>query len=325
MTPPAAPLVAPFPWFGGKRRVGHIVWKAFGDVPNYIEPFAGSLAVLLARPTTPRIETVNDKDCYIANFWRATEHAANEVAQYASAPVNECDLHARHRWLIDQRERVEAMMTDPFAYDARVAGWWCWGISMWIGDAWCAPRAETRTPRQVPSLLGHRGVGTARRKPMNKSRGVHGTTSDVTTWFHALRDRLANVRVVCGDWARVLTPSSIGTTASRDTGMLPAAIFLDPPYSPETGHSVTYAGGDGRVAADVAAWARDHGDDPGLRIALCGYEGEHAMPPTWKTFAWSARGGYGRGEAQVRRHRERIWFSPHCLPFDQAQLGLFQE
>ena len=46
----AMPLKAPFPWFGGKRRVAHIVWDRFGCVPNYVEPFAGSLAVLLGRP-----------------------------------------------------------------------------------------------------------------------------------------------------------------------------------------------------------------------------------------------------------------------------------
>ena len=39
-------LSAPFPWFGGKRQVADEVWSAFGDVVNYVEPFAGSLAVL---------------------------------------------------------------------------------------------------------------------------------------------------------------------------------------------------------------------------------------------------------------------------------------
>src|SRR3989304_10483635 len=78
--PPGVAAVAPngitkppFPYFGGKSRVAHIVWERLGDVPNYVEPFAGSLAVLLNRPHDPRIETVNDKDCYIANFWRALQ------------------------------------------------------------------------------------------------------------------------------------------------------------------------------------------------------------------------------------------------------------
>lgn len=52
-----------------------------------------------------------------------------------------------------------------------------------------------------------------------------------------------------------------------------------------------------------------------LRIALCGYEGEHEMPSSWRCLRWSAGAGYG-GQAQVRSgngDRECVWFSPHCL------------
>jgi site-specific DNA-adenine methylase len=35
---------APFPWFGGKRRVAPVVWQRFGDVENYVEPFFGSVS-----------------------------------------------------------------------------------------------------------------------------------------------------------------------------------------------------------------------------------------------------------------------------------------
>jgi hypothetical protein len=36
----------------GRARAAHLVWAAFGDVPNYVEPFFGSGAVLLGRPTS---------------------------------------------------------------------------------------------------------------------------------------------------------------------------------------------------------------------------------------------------------------------------------
>jgi DNA adenine methylase len=97
-------LRAPFPWFGGKSRVAPLVWERFGDVRNYVEPFAGSLAVLLGRPSAARVETVNDANAYLANFWRALagENAdPDAVAFYADQPVNEADLHARHRWLVE--------------------------------------------------------------------------------------------------------------------------------------------------------------------------------------------------------------------------------
>lgn len=130
-------LTAPFPWFGGKRRVADMVWQRFGDVLNYVEPFAGSLAVLLGRPSAPRIETVNDRDAYLANFWRAVQVEPDAVARYADWPVNEADLHARHLWLVQQDDFRERMMIDPDYYDAKIAGWWVWGLSAWIGSGWC--------------------------------------------------------------------------------------------------------------------------------------------------------------------------------------------
>ena len=79
-------------------------------------------------------------------------------------------------------------------------------------------------------------------------------------------------------------------------------------------------------------WCVDHGDDPKLRIALCGYEGEgHDVlveKHGWTVEAWKASGGYGRihGEEQGRsltnRHRERVYFSPHCLRPDDPDAGL---
>jgi hypothetical protein len=103
-------LRAPFPWFGGKSLAAPLIWRAFGNVPNYVEPFAGSLAVLLARPSTPKVETVNDKDGLIANFWRAVKAAPDEVARWADWPVNEADLHARHQWLVAQAPLLERLI-----------------------------------------------------------------------------------------------------------------------------------------------------------------------------------------------------------------------
>ena len=72
-------------WFGGKRKVAPQVWAALGDVDSYAETFAGSLAVLLDRPTwhSGATETVNDADQYLANFWRALSHDPEQVAHHA--------------------------------------------------------------------------------------------------------------------------------------------------------------------------------------------------------------------------------------------------
>ena len=80
-------LDAPFPWFGGKRKVAEIVWDRFGPVDNYIEPFFGSGAVLLGRPQVQGVETANDKDGFVANVWRSMIHSPAEVAKWVSVEV----------------------------------------------------------------------------------------------------------------------------------------------------------------------------------------------------------------------------------------------
>lgn len=298
------PLQAPFPWFGGKSRIAHIVWDRFGDVPNYVEPFAGSLAVLLARPHEPRTETVNDLDCYLANFWRAVKADPGAVASWADSPVNEADLHARHRWLVDQNDFRERMKRDPDFYDAKVAGWWAWGICSWIGTGWCRVRRDGAPPEQLPHL-GSAGMGLHRKLP---HLGSAGRGAAFLPWLEALSARLRRVRVACGDWSRVL-----GESVTVKHG--PTAVLLDPPYSSDE-HSVEYGAGSGDVAAAVREWALANGDNPNLRIALCGYEGEHEMPDEWTCVAWKSKGGYGsqgNGAGRENAHRERVWFSPHCL------------
>lgn len=329
-------LVAPFPWFGGKRAIAAEVWRWFGDVPNYVEPFAGSLAVLLARPHSPRIETVCDRDGFIANFWRAVQADPDAVARYADWPVIEHDLHARHAWLIERRaELSERLMGDPEFYDARIAGWWLWGICLWIGSGWCSGKGPWRAVDGRLVHLGDAGQGINRQLPHldHGGRGIHrplaprGDVGACAQWsahlrdtMRALADRLRRVRVCCGDWRRVVSPSV--TTANGIT-----AVFLDPPYSGAVRTQGLYAVDGDDVAAAARAWAIAHGDDPRLRIALCGLEHEHAgtMPPTWTAVRWRRRGGYenqGHGRGRENRGREVVWFSPHCLPVDrQAELA----
>lgn len=294
-------LRAPFPWFGGKSRVAGVVWERFGNVPNYVEPFAGSLAVLLGRPHAPKTETVNDLDCYLANFWRALAADPDGVAHWCDWPVNEADLHARHNWLVDQSAFRARMHAEADYYDARVAGWWVWGLCQWIGDGWCTHNNW----QQLPHLSAGRGVHRHSQQLPHMGNAGRGDDGGLRAMLHALAARLRRVRVACGDWSRVLGPSV--TWRHGVTG-----VFLDPPYD-EGGHSITYAA-HRSVAAEVAAWARENGDNPKLRIALCGYDGEHDMPG-WECVPWKARGGYGsQGDGRGRENaaRERIWFSPHC-------------
>lgn len=325
-------LRAPFPYVGGKSRVAAEVWVRFGDVPNLVEPFFGSGAVLLARPNfdpARHIETVNDADAMIANFYRALQHDPEAVVHFCDWPVNEVDLHARHHWLIDRRAAVEELMADPDAYDAKIAGWWVWGISQWIGSGWCV--APTRKRPHVADLgrgvhrgslqpshkmphLGDLGMGVHRKRPIlagpaGDSTPV-GEREGLYAYFEALAQRLRRVRVCCGDWTRVMGPS-----VTWRHGL--TAVFLDPPYSHSERKSNLYAV-ETDCAADVRAWCLENGNNLLLRIALCGYRGEghEALEARgWVRYDWKASGGYGsqgQGRGRANSEREAIWFSPFC-------------
>lgn len=371
-------LKAPFPYPGGKSKIAKVVWDRFGDTPNLVEPFLGSAAVLLARPPFEgnRIETVNDADGHVANFWRALQADPDAVAYYADWPVSELDLHARGDWLYyrpSAREWVEQLRADPDYYDAKSAGWWAWFVSCWIG---ALPSIPQLTPdgatvaRQRPHLgdagkgvarqlphLGNAGKGVARQESVarqetvtrqrphlgsgGQGNGVHGNVArqlphiggtgndhgkgvnrvefsgnrraHLTAYMRQLAARLERVRVVCGDWTRVVGPS-----VTWKHGV--TAVFLDPPYSAEAGRdNQLYSTDSGTVAHDVRQWCLENGDNPLLRVALCGYSGEgheELEAHGWHAHAWKANGGYGnqgKGRGRANAGRETIWFSRHCL------------
>lgn len=316
-------LQAPFPWFGGKRDVAPLVWNALGDVAHYVEPFFGSGAVLLQRPHTARFETVNDLDGMVANFWRAVKAAPEAVADHADWPCNEADLHARHIWLVGNRERLtERLMGDADWFDPKAAGWWVWGACNWIGSGWCSGQGpwvaldgELVDSRQLPHLSGGRGVN---RKLPHLAYGPRGISADaghgnrrefIQDWMMSLRARMREVRVACGDWSRVTGPAVL----SAGGGV--CGVFLDPPYA-QSERADVYAT-ETPVSADVRRWCLENGDNPALRIVLAGYAGEHdALEGAgWAVKPWKARGGYGsQGEGRGRDNaaRERLWLSPHC-------------
>jgi len=166
--------------------------------------------------------------------------------------------------------------------------------------------------------IGSKGQGVNRQRvDLGKGRGVARKREPLYEWMIALSNRLRYVRVCCGDWSRVC-----GEAPTVHNGL--TGVFLDPPYADTAGRSEVYSVDDTQVAHAVREWAIERGDDPRMRIALCGYEGEHVMPDSWECVAWKARGGYGsqgnnRGRANAGR--ERIWFSPHCLkPGREAML-----
>lgn len=386
---------APFPWFGGKSRAAPVVWAALGDPAHYVEPFAGSLAVLLARPHPANrayvSETVNDADGLLVNAWRAIQLHPRATADACSWPVSEADLHARHCALLRWRAKhqLEHLMGDPRWCDAEMAGWWLYGLACWIGAGFCtgsgpwAPDAEGRlvrragrggVSRQLPHLSKNgqgvvnpdlRALGISRKAPWlsDDGRGVNnavlrsggvgrtmptlskdgqGVTAPqlrapgiegadagdfhprvmpkLDAWFAMLSARLRHVRIVNGDWARVLTSGALDTLSVRK-GQGPVGVFLDPPYAADTGRDMgLYVCESGDISAAVRAWALAHGERPNTRIVLAGWTGEHdeeLEAAGWTARRWFANGfltgGYANQGGGTRNDREILWCSPACL------------
>jgi len=281
-------------WYGGKAIIADEVWQHIGNTDNYVEPFLGGGAVLLARPGGAGThETINDLDGQVVNFWRATRSEAERVAELACDLAAEVNLLATNRLLYDTRDLVSALLQDVDFYDVHMGAQWLFGQRLVIGPGWSLrPNATQFMPRagRIPTVEG------------------------TLTRLLAIRERIRHVRVLCGGWDRALK-SKTNTTSLGVTG-----VFLDPPYLPLGRSTGLYYGdaADNNVALAVREWALSHGDDPKFRIAMCGYVFEHDgfFPPSWSRFHWRANGGLaniGRGEGRERAGQECVWFSPHCL------------
>ena len=162
---PATNLTAPFPYYGSKRRLASQIWERLGNPVVYVEPCAGSIAALLARPggAGPR-EIVSDTDGLLCNAWRGIQFDPDLTAHHATWPTIHQDLTARHKFLKQWRiEKAPELSNDPRYFDAEMAGWWLWGISLWIGGGWGYVESNQRP--HVEKRGGGEGV-SAQRKTM---------------------------------------------------------------------------------------------------------------------------------------------------------------
>ena len=306
-------LTAPFPYFGGKRRAAPLAWGALGDPSGYVEPFAGSAAILLGRPAFAgrRVETINDADGWLVNAWRAIQLDPAGVARYAQGPVTEIDYHARLAWL--QARRDDALVSwlegDPEAHDSKAAGWWLYVTACGIGDPWSSGPWQVldghlRDTRKLPHL-GNAGRGINRELPHLGDAG-QDDLDRLTAYLARLAERLRRVRITCGDWQRVTKPS---VTRAGAGGSGDRAILLDPPYATS---GDLYTSGDSGTALEVREWCRKA--DPDLLIVLCGYDTEHddLLDLGWTVIEGKSGGGAGYSTRADNGRRERLWLSPRC-------------
>lgn len=306
----AQQLRAPFPYFGAKRHVGSMVWDALGDVQAYVEPFAGTASVLIARPnfTGNRREIINDLDGWVTNFWRAVRDRPEELSAAVKGPTMELDLHARNAWLREVGADVafiDWLAGDPKHCLPEAAAWWMLTLSSSIAGG----------SRRGPWVRSGEGVLTHSENPREGiCRTIPNIAGGITPMpkkleqIKELHKRMESVIVTCGDWKRPVTRALDGPYNS-------VGVFLDPPYEDRTrtadGKTI-YVKDSLEVSGEVREWCKTA--NPNWRIVLCGYDNEHdelnglgwqkRIPPKTLT------GGF---DSKLNSRRDRLWMSPACL------------
>ena len=119
----------PFAYYGGKSRMATEIVAMMPPHRVYIEPFAGSLAVLFAKPPC-RHEVVNDLDDAVVTFFRVLRDQPDELervceltpvarTEYASADLDDPTISD-----VEQARRFWVRVTQSFAQTAgRSTGW----------------------------------------------------------------------------------------------------------------------------------------------------------------------------------------------------------
>jgi len=288
-------------WYvGGKYRIAPEINRRFGAVDARIDAFTGSSSWILASPPV-RYEIVNDLDGYVVNYLRAVKYAPDEVAKHLDFPGAELELIAYHHYAKDRLpELVARLGGDPEYYDPVIAGRWAYVMghkrenSFGRSGGWLVRDGR---------LVYERGAGRRRVCMTVRSRILARLFKErrVAEYVAAISERLRSVHILWNDFEVVVEKA-------RHPELGVVGILLDPPY-PRHLRDFDYDVDDAAVWHRAARWAVANGDNPKLRIAVCGYgdaESDALFPPNWERRFWK-RSGIGRN-----KELECIWFSPHC-------------
>ncbi len=186
----------PLKWHGGKHYLAARIVGLMPPHGHYVEPFAGGLAVLLAKNPVNVSEVVNDRNRDLTNFWRVLQDA-DQFDRFRRAveaiPFSAVEWH-------DAADRL----TDPDP----------------------VPRAVAFFVRCRLSLAGRMRDFA----PLSRTRTRGGMNEQASAWLSAV-DGLAAVharlrRVV------ILDRDALDVIRQQDG---PETLFyLDPPYLPRT-------------------------------------------------------------------------------------------
>ena len=289
-----------FPYIGGKYTIAPEINRRFGAIDTRIDAFTGSSSWILASPPVKH-EIVNDLDGYVVNYLRAVKYAPEEVARHLDFPRAELELIAYHHYTRDRLpELVARLGGDPDYYDPILAARWAYVMAYKL-DPSLLKSGGWLTRGGL--LVYERGAGKIRGSMTSGHRILARFVKErrVSEYVAVLSERLRNVQVWWNDFEIVVRKAK-----QPEFGVV--GILLDPPY-PHNLRDFYYDNDDAGIWNRAARWAVANGDNPRLRIAVCGYndaDSDALFPSGWARFVWR-RSGIGKN-----KDRECVWFSPHC-------------
>jgi DNA adenine methylase len=181
----------PFVYFGGKQILADRIAALLPDHLHYVEPYCGSLAVLLAKRPS-RMETVNDLDREVMTFWRILRDRPEDLERVCALTP-----HAR-------AEYADVLEASPVDAELEVAR------RVWV------------------RLTQGRGGQLRRTTGWRYFKDPHGSNVSMPGYLEAYRsrlgpclDRLALVSLECRPALEVIT--EYGRHAD-------ALLYVDPPY-----------------------------------------------------------------------------------------------
>jgi DNA adenine methylase len=208
------------PWFGSKRNLAPAIVEELGEHRAYFEPFAGSLAVLLAKPAA-MMETVNDLHGDLINLARVVQHPVEGPRFYR---------RLRRVWASEEAfQEAAAALREPIGE----------------GDDIDPERAYAYF---LASWLGRNGIA-------GTNVGTHSFCVRYTSNGGQPAKRLASAVDSIPAWRRrmrgvtILRRDGFGIIAKVEDAD-GTAMYVDPPYLPETRSGLKGSGAQSRYLHD---------------------------------------------------------------------------
>jgi DNA adenine methylase len=178
-------------YFGGKQTLAERIVALLPAHLHYVEPYCGSLAVLLAKPPS-RMETVNDLDRELMTFWRVLRERSEDLERV-------CALTPHSR-----AEYGDVLEASPVEAELEVAR------RVWV-------RLTQGRGGQMRRTTGWRYFVA----PRGSNLSMPGYLEAYRTRLAPCLDRLAQVSLECRPAIEVIT----------EYGQHPETLlYVDPPY-----------------------------------------------------------------------------------------------